>query len=483
MRYLHRATTRQGFIDLHNHTNFSYGHEMGKMNLHPLQLLEEMREYTEKFNKPVTFSLTDHNNINGNRQIIKAMQENPDKYKLVTFIPGCEYTCACDSIGHIYDEKGKEQPIVNDNRLHMLAYGMDLENSTVKYLNTLMSTAKRFVREYVTEFKPIKSGNIVFTTRAWLKKKGIELELSEFENDCPIGSFDETMQVVENFLIKRFKFNSRTMESWRKFVTKTDNLITYTKADVQEVMSIVEKAGGYTVLAHPFYDGPSEALQNLYLKDERNTAYKNISFDDVNYKRMPEEEKERNLRKMENYYDFLYRKLSIKAKNPITGKKLQGIVGHELMHSANQKNKYKLNVIMNTGDKYGLYCTGGSDSHGDYNYYVIPSRVVGAQVQNYDTMYKSSTAAYCLYKCDFVQDFIKAKENGEKLTREVGRVARNQITILKTSETGEKFYDMNDFLEVVFKSYERKKKDEQKATSKSKLTDEQEVDDTFIMAD
>ena len=57
----------------------------------------------------------------------------------------------------------------------MLAYGMDLEDPDVKYLNTLMSTAKRYVREYVTEFKPVKFGNIIFCTKAWLKERNMDI--------------------------------------------------------------------------------------------------------------------------------------------------------------------------------------------------------------------------------------------------------------------------------------------------------------------
>lgn len=464
MKLLNRITSQQGFIDLHNHTDYSFGWEMGLMHWSPLNYLEEARQYAEKFNKPVTFAITDHNNINANRKIMAEIAKNPEKYSKINYIPGCEYTVSCDSIGHCYDKEGNQKPIVSDNRIHMLAYGMDLENPTIKYLNTLMSTSKKYVREYVTKYKPVKFGNIIFATKAWLKQKNMDIEIAEFQDDCQLQeTFDKTVDKVDVFLRKRFNFSEEEMQEWNKFVNNQDNIIKYTKADVMEVMSIVEKAGGYTVLAHPVYAGPSEDFQHIDdpdNKDPRNKGMRNFAFDDISYKRLPEDLKQRNLRKMENYYDYIYRTLTIHAKNPITGEKLNGIIGHELMHSANQKNQYKFDVMMKTGDKYGLYCTGGSDSHGYLNKYVIPSRVVGSQVQKYDTNYDSTTSAYALIKCKFAEDFIKAQKTGERLQREVGRDARTQMSVLKTENGQEKYYNMNEFREVVFKSYERKKRAE-----------------------
>ena len=472
MRLLNRITSEQGFVDLHNHTDYSYGWEMGKMHLDPLGYLEEVRQYTEKFHKPVTFAITDHNNVNANRKIMAEIKKNPEKYAMVNYIPGCEYTVSCDSIGHCYDKEGNEKPIVNDNRLHMLAYGMDLEDPTLKYLNTLMNTSKKYVREYVTEYKPEKFGNIIFTTKAWLKQRNMDIEIGEFKDDCQLqDTFDNTVAVVDKFLRKRFNFSEEEMKEWNDFVNDKDNIIKYTKADVQEVMSIVEKAGGYCVLAHPVYVGPSEDFQHIDdedNKDPRNDRYRDLAFDDVSYRRMPDDEKQRNLRKMENYYDFIYRTLSVKARNPITGEKLNGIIGHELMHSANQKNQHKFDVIMKTGDKYGLYCTGGSDSHGFMNKYVLPSRVVGSQVQKYDTPYDSTVAAYALTKCRFAEDFLKAQKTGERLQREVGRVARTQLEVTKTVEGKETRYNMNQFKELIFASFAKGKKDKTNDSKKAR---------------
>ena len=160
MRYLNRATTQRSFIDLHNHTDLSYGSEMGKMNITPLQFLEEMREYSEKYNKIVTFSITDHNDVIANRIIMREIEKNPEKYKNIRYIPGVEYSVCADSIGVCYDKNGKQQPIIKNNRVHLLAYGLDTYNPDVMYLNTLMSNSKKFALKFDDVCLPVKMGSI-----------------------------------------------------------------------------------------------------------------------------------------------------------------------------------------------------------------------------------------------------------------------------------------------------------------------------------
>lgn len=465
MRYLHKVTGKQGFIDLHNHTDYSYSWEMGKMRIDPIGYLEEVNEYAQKYNKPVTFSITDHSNVNANRKILQALKENPKKYENIRYIPGCEYTVYCDSLGVCYDRNGKEKPVLPHNKLHMLAYGMDLEDPTIKYLNTLMSTSKKCVREYVetndyAKVRPIKFGSIIFATKKWLKDKNMDIEIAEFQDDCQLQpTFDETVDVVEKFLKKRFNLSSKEMASWKKFVNEKDNLMKYINPDVQEVMSIVEKAGGYTVLAHPIYDGPDEEFQHINdpgNKDKRNDKWRNMVFEDTektNWNRMSDAELKKNTKAMDKYYDWLYKTLTVNAKNPITGEKLNGIVGHELMHPANQKNQYKFDAIMKMGDKYGLYCTGGSDSHGDLYPYCIPSRLVGAQVQKFETGLNSKTVCYAMTKCSFVDDYFKSLKSGKKLTRDTSRCANDQVKLLRTVNGKEKYLSIQNLRDALHASY------------------------------
>lgn len=479
MRYLHRTTTEKGFIDLHNHTNLSYGHEMGKMNIVPTQFLEEMREYTEQFNQPVTFSVTDHNDIIANLFILEEINRYPEKYKNIRYITGAEYSVSTDTLGVCYDKNGKEQPIIKNNRMHILAYGFDTNNKDLKYLNTLMSTSSSFSVKFNGYDMPIKHGNAVFATQKWLKSKGIIKGISDFSKHCPLvqNSYRSTLQNIENYLKDVLKLDPQSMDEWFDYINNYRNLRKNTKADVMEVMSIIENAGGYSVLAHPLAYTPSETFQLICRQtevDPRNKPYMDISFDDTTYKTMSSDEKRRNLRRMENYFDFIYRKLSIEAKNPITGEKIQGIIGHELLHPLNQTNPYKFQTLLQIGDKYGMYCTAGSDSHGDYYEYCFPSRIAGAMVQKYDSNYDPKVSAYSLIYCQFVEDFFESQKTGTRLDRELGREAKNQLIVLKTTESGEKEYNTSKFLEVIFTSFERMKKD--KANNKfTPFSDEYEI--------
>ena len=203
MRYLHRATTEKGFIDLHNHTNLSYGQEMGKMNVTPLQFLEEMREYAEKFNQVVTFSITDHNDIISNKFVLEEIKRNPEKYKNIRYITGVEYSVSADSLGVCYDKNGQQKSIVKGNRVHVLAYGFDMDNKDIRYLNTLMSTSNTFSFKMGGYEMPLKYGNIIFATQKWLREKGINIGISDFREHCPLQtSFGENVTKVDNFLRK-----------------------------------------------------------------------------------------------------------------------------------------------------------------------------------------------------------------------------------------------------------------------------------------
>lgn len=474
MRYLHRITSKQGFIDLHNHTSYSFGREYGQIDLTPLQYLEECREYADKFNKKVSFAITDHNNTAGNKEILDAIKNSPEKYKNINFIPGCEYTVACDSLGHIYDREGNKKPIIQSNKLHMLAYGMDIENPVIKYYNTLMSNEKKYLAEFSPKSKdknnwvePIKYGNIIFCAKKFLRDNAKEISIEDFAENCPLQkTFNDTLELVQNYVSTKCNLSKKDIEELHKFITNKENLMRYNKADVMEVMSMVEKAGGYTVLAHPYFCGPSKEMQNLNTKDERNKKFANISFDDTNFSKMNKEDKAKNYEKMQNYYSYIYKQLTINAKNPVTKEKISGIVGHELMHSANQKNPYKFETILNIGNEYGLYCTGGSDSHGGLYYYCIPSRIVSAQVQKYTTDYQSNISAYAITKCKFVDNYLEAKKNNTKLVRP-NKTAQSQLTILSTIKNKENYLSINDFRDELIASYKLAKA-EVKQNNKSK---------------
>ncbi|MEI8377179.1 MAG: hypothetical protein WCF95_01445 [bacterium] len=70
--------------NLHMHTKNSDGDFTAQ------KLLDAVREYSRKISKPVYFAVTDHNNINANKEILELIAANPEKYKNLRFITGVE---------------------------------------------------------------------------------------------------------------------------------------------------------------------------------------------------------------------------------------------------------------------------------------------------------------------------------------------------------------------------------------------------------
>ena len=442
MRYLHQISSDKGFVDLHNHTNSSFGEEMNKTGITPVGLLQEAAEYANKHNAPVTFSVNDHNNTHGNVEVIEEMQRNPEKYKNINFIPGCEYTVSTASVGYVYDDKGNRKPVL-DGKVHLLAYSFDLNDPVVQYLDLCMNTENKYMKR--VKNTPVKNGSLVFATKKWLADQGFQAGIDEFSKNCPIvPDFDETEAGIKAFLQKKFNFNANQLQDWHNFVNDGQNLVRYAKADVQEVMAIIQKAGGYTVLAHPGLYKPAKSMHNLNLSDPRNQKFANMDW--VDDPTLQGKDKKLNEQKMHNFYDYVFKALTEDAYNPVTGEKLDGIVGYELLHSSNESNPKKFEQMAEAGDRYGLYVTAGSDSHGDLHPNAIFSRVVHTRVEESAIKEKDNKVShFAVIGCKFVEDLKKAVKEGKKLTRDVSMNVDEQITFVKNEYNKEEIITLGDF--------------------------------------
>ena len=475
MKFLHRVTTQDGFVDLHNHTNRSYSYkEIEHIYLTPCSYLYEVKEYVEKFGKPVAFSITDHNNVQANIEIMGHMRKNPDKFPNITYIPGCEWTVGTSSLGSCYDANGNEQSIIEGNRLHLLSYGMNPFDPDIQYLALLRNDTPEYsVRIKLDDPKykdrvdedgtyPIKFGCIVYTARKWLENRGIKIDLFEFREGSKIipTDFYGTVASVIDFVKNKYNLDEKDFEDLKAFVLTNDNLIDNSRPDIMEVMSVIEKAGGYSVLAHPGLVKPSQTLQAIArgeINDPRNKQWEDIAWDNKTYAKLKDESSKKDIEGMQKFYNYIYKELIENAKHPITGEKVHGIIGHELFHTANQKTPYLFKAILNAGDNFGLYCTAGSDSHGYCYKYVIPSRIVGSDVAKAEPNYDSLTSYYCAVDAQFVSDYVEAKKTGKKLDRIPGMTADSQIKVLKTNEGEKTYYTPSEFADVVFDAFENKR--------------------------
>lgn len=80
-------------VNLHSHTRYSDGHMRLK------DFLDQSAAYADEVAKtkpaddlpPYTTAITDHNVVDGVKDAIFAIAKNPDKYKNMKFVPGCEF--------------------------------------------------------------------------------------------------------------------------------------------------------------------------------------------------------------------------------------------------------------------------------------------------------------------------------------------------------------------------------------------------------
>ncbi len=80
-------------VNLHSHTRCSDGH------ISPTEFLEQSKAYADRVAKlnhndnlpPYTTATTDHNDFKASAEIIAQIAEEPEKYKNLKFVAGCEF--------------------------------------------------------------------------------------------------------------------------------------------------------------------------------------------------------------------------------------------------------------------------------------------------------------------------------------------------------------------------------------------------------
>lgn len=138
--------------DIHSHTNHSDG--VGTVR----EILDGVAEYADnlhsKTNKKFLFAITDHNGVEGVKEALSIISENPDRFKNVKFVTGSEVSfvmpCEVGSLKHYQTQNSTECAEV-------LAYcfnpfSKDLNkfytNLYAKKENTLNSIAKEAEKLY-----------------------------------------------------------------------------------------------------------------------------------------------------------------------------------------------------------------------------------------------------------------------------------------------------------------------------------------------
>lgn len=189
-------------IDLHTHSTHSDGTKT------PEELIELAKE-----NKINVFAITDHDDIEGSKKLIKTQHDG------ITIYSGVELNAK-----------------VAKGQMHILGYNIDLDNKELnKKLKQLKENSKKNIMLYINQLK--EDFNIT------LPKKDIEELLNREGN---IGrpqlaliliKYGHCQTVKEAFDKYLFDDKVRNHKLW---ITK------------EECLSLINNSGGIAVLAHPF---------------------------------------------------------------------------------------------------------------------------------------------------------------------------------------------------------------------------------------
>lgn len=435
--------TTEGIIDLHIHSDYSYSQdEYMKTGVKPLELLKEIKEFSDKFGGQSVFSLTDHDNSLGAKEIVEKISSNPEAYKKVKFISGIEFSVCCESIGtYSKTENDKifkeEKSIVND--IHLLGYNYDVNDPTINYYSKLNSL--NFTDTFNYNGCRYPYGKIVLAGMNYLNRLGYPIALKEFLDFKIERGFIEKQAFLKNvnnfclYCYKKLNLDKEKIKKMRFFLLginpkklfkekKTSEVsaedvdfknVINAKLDIMEAMSIIEKAGGVTVLAHPNNIELSPEYVNLFKKsDEKGFITEKSKKRFISKTFQDYVKKETDAKK--KLLDFILKKLVLEAYDPATGEKLQGLIGIEVLHRANMFIDY-FSILTELGEKYNLYSTGGSDRHGSLKKNVFS---IGQIMPNFiEKKFPKSDMRkpmFSIYGCTFIDDILE----GNALERKSG---------------------------------------------------------------
>ena len=183
-------------VDLHIHSSYSDGSDSIP------KLAEKIKQAGLE-----TFSLTDHDTIEGCREMEAVFKSG--------FIPGVELTCLCGAI-----------------KCHILGYGIDIENPE---LTALIDKGKILRRQKLD------------TRINYLKDKW-NIELTSDEKEWLYSRKSVVKTHLANVLVKR-GLADNNIDAMRKYLDgcKTGN----TRFEGREAIDIIKHSGGIAVWAHP----------------------------------------------------------------------------------------------------------------------------------------------------------------------------------------------------------------------------------------
>ncbi|MBO5738311.1 PHP domain-containing protein [bacterium] len=292
-------------ISLHTHSNFSDG------NATVEEFLESARKYADKVAKlnkndglpPFTIALTDHDCIKGCQEIIKIIAQNPEKYKNLKFVSGCEFSVQNGLIHH--DITGLALNPFDETLLKVLE---DLANNRINTICEFLDKQPEF------DGKKIKYNDLV-----------------KYEKEYN-ASHNKSKRCVENG--SGIVAIRHAIKFYYKMTQQDVNHSIMNKLGDKDILSIkkviksIKNNGGYASLTHPvksFWE---------YIGDDFLTNLKILGIDGI-----------------EVNHQYTPSKITKLGKN------------NNNISNADNLFKEITSQYKNFAEKNGLFLSGGTDSH------------------------------------------------------------------------------------------------------------------------
>lgn len=293
-------------VSLHTHSNFSDGKATVE------EFLESARKYADKVAKlnkndglpPFTIALTDHDGVKGCQEIIKIIAKNPEKYKNLKFVSGCEFS------------------VMNGSKHHDIT-GLALnpfEEDLNKVLDNLANTRKNTIIEFL-EKQPEYNG-----------KKITYNDVAEFEKQRYIEQGKAGKRCIEN--CSGLVSVRHAIKFYYEMTEQSVNHDVMNKLGdkdilpVETVMNAIKNNGGQASLTHP-----TKSFWK-YIGDDFLSNLKNMGVDGIEVNHQYTPSKITKLGKQNNNInnaDNLFEEITAQYKN--------------------------------FAEKNGMFLSGGTDSH------------------------------------------------------------------------------------------------------------------------
>ena len=215
-------------VSLHTHSNFSDG------KASPELFLENAQKYADKvasMNKnddlpPFTIALTDHDSVGGCAEIIKLIAKNPQKYKNLKFVAGCEFSVRDGDLTH--DITG----------LALNPFDKELKRGLEYLAEQRVSTVNHFLdsRPLVND-KKITRDDLIALEQAGAKQG--KMCKRTIENAAGVVS-------VRNAIKSYYKLAGKSEEH-----NLIDALGNKDILPIDNVLKMIKNNGGYASLTHP----------------------------------------------------------------------------------------------------------------------------------------------------------------------------------------------------------------------------------------